>query len=120
MAQDDSLACYAKKVEKDDCKIDFALSAKALDCIIRGVTPIPGAFAYHNGRMLKINKARPVDGKGRPGEVIDLSDKGEGYITIACGEGALKVSVLIPEGKGKMTAGDFVRGRKISIHDILE
>ena len=118
--QDDSLACYAKKVEKDDCKIDFALSAKALDCIIRGVTPIPGAFAYHNGRMLKINKARPVDGKGRPGEVIDLSDKGEGYITIACGEGALKVSVLIPEGKGKMTAGDFVRGRKISIHDILE
>lgn len=118
--QDDSLACYAKKVEKDDCKIDFALSAKALDCIIRGVTPIPGAFAYHNGRMLKINKARPVDGKGSPGEVIDLSDKGEGYITIACGEGALKVSVLIPEGKGKMTAGDFVRGRKISIHDILE
>lgn len=118
--QDDSLASYAKKVEKEDCKVDFTLSAKKLDCIIRGVTPIPGAFAYHNGKMLKINKARPIDGKGTPGKVIDLSDKGEGYVTIACGEGALRITVLIPEGKGKMTAGDFVRGRKISLGDILE
>lgn len=117
--QDDSLACYAKKVEKEDCKIDFSLSATTLDCIIRGVTPIPGAFAYLNGKMLKINKARPVSGKGEPGKVIDLSDKGEGYVTVACGEGALKITVLIPEGKGKMTAGDFVRGRKINLGDVL-
>lgn len=118
--QDDSLACYAKKVEKEDCKIDFNMPAKQLDCIIRGVTPIPGAFAYLGGKMLKINKARPIEGKGKAGEVIDLNDKGEGYITVACGEGALRISVLIPEGKGKMTAGDFVRGRKIALHDVLE
>jgi len=120
IVQDDSLACYAKKVEKEDCKIDFTLPAKKLDCIIRGVTPIPGAFAYHNGKMLKVNKARPVEGEGECGRVIDLSDKGEGYVTVACGEGALKITALIPEGKGKMTAGDFVRGRKISLGDILE
>lgn len=118
--QDDSLACYAKKIEKEDCKIDFSMPAKKLDFIIRGVTPIPGAFAYHNGKMLKINKETPVSGKGQPGEVIDLSDKGEGYVTIACAEGALKVTQLIPEGKGRMSAGDFVRGRKISLGDILE
>lgn len=118
--QDDSLACYAKKVEKEDCKLDFTLDAKKLDFIIRGVTPIPGAFAYHNGKMLKINKATPVDGKGVPGEVIDLSDKGEGYVTIACGCGALRVTCLIPEGKGRMSAGDFARGRKIAVGDILE
>ena len=118
--QDDSLACYASKVEKEDCKVDFTLSAQNLDYIIRGVTPIPGAFCYHNGKMLKINKATPVDAKGTPGKVVDLSAKGEGYITVACGEGALKISVLIPEGKGKMTAGDFVRGRKIDLGDILE
>lgn len=118
--QDDSLACYAKKVEKEDCKIDFSLSAAKLDCIIRGVTPIPGAFAYLGGKMLKVNKATPVKGEGRPGEVIDLSDKGDGYITVACGEDALKITVLIPEGKGKMSAGAFVRGRKIALGDILE
>ena len=118
--QDDSLACYAKKVEKEDCKIDFTLPAKKLDCIIRGVTPIPGAFAYHNDKMLKINKATPIDAVGIPGCVIDLSEKGDGYVTIACGDGALKVTHLIPEGKGKMSAGDFVRGRKISLGDILK
>jgi methionyl-tRNA formyltransferase len=118
--QDDSLACYASKVEKEDCKLDFTLSAKKLDCIIRGVTPIPGAFAYLNGKMLKINKATVVEGKGTPGKVIDLCDKGEGYFTVACGEGALSVTVIIPEGKGKMTAGDFARGRKIALGDILE
>lgn len=118
--QDDSLACYASKVEKEDCKVNFTLPAKKLDCIIRGVTPIPGAFCYHKGKMLKINKATPIDQKGEVGRVIDLSDKGEGYITVACGEGALKITVLIPEGKGKMSAGDFVRGRKIALGDILE
>ncbi len=118
--QDDSLACYASKVEKEDCKVDFTLPAQTLDFIIRGVTPIPGAFAYLNGKMLKINKARPIDGKGRPGEVIDLSDKGDGHITVACGEGALFITVVIPEGKGKMSAGAFVRGRKIALGDILE
>ncbi len=118
--QDDSLACYAKKVEKEDCKVDFTLPAARLDCIIRGVTPIPGAFAYLNGKMLKINKATVVSGKGRPGEVIDLGDKGDGFVTVACGEGALKITLLIPEGKGKMSAGAFVRGRKIALGDILE
>ena len=118
--QDDSLATYAKKVEREDAKIDFSLSAKELDYKIRGVTPIPGAFAYHSGKMLKINRAEPISGKGRAGEVIETSGVGEGFITVACGEGALKVTVVIPEGKGKMTAGDFVRGRKISVGDILE
>lgn len=118
--QDDSLACYAKKVEKEDCKLDFTLSAKKLDFTIRGVTPIPGAFCYLGGKMLKINKAAPIEGRGTPGKVIDISDKGEGYVTVACGEGALRITALIPEGKGKMSAGDFVRGRKISLGDILE
>ena len=118
--QDDALATHAAKIEKEDCKIDFSRSAKVLDCAIRGVTPIPGAFAYLRGKMLKIYKATPVEGKGTPGEVIALDPKGTGSFTVACGEGALKISGVIPEGKGKMSAGDFIRGRKIDLGDILE
>ena len=75
--------------------------------------------------MNKIKKGDTVavlsgDDKGKTGEVIAVSDKGDGYIIVACGEGALKITSLIPEGKGRMTAGDFVRGRKIALHDILE
>ena len=117
--QDDSLATHAAKVEKADCKLDFTKSAKILDFQIRGVTPIPGAFAYLNGKMLKINRARPTEGKGKPGEVISLNSQGTGEILVACGEGALSITAVIPEGKGKMSAGDFIRGRKISLGDIL-
>ena len=117
--QNDTLATYAKKVEKSDAKIDFGLSAEKLDCIIRGVTPIPGAFAYLNGKMLKINKAAVVKGNGRAGEVIDIDGVGQGSFTVACGEGALKVTSVIPEGKGRMTSGDFIRGRKINKGDVL-
>ena len=118
--QDDALATHAAKIEKEDCKIDFSRSAKVLDCAIRGVTPIPGAFAYLKGKMLKIYKATPIEGKGTPGEVIALDPKGIGSFTVACGDGALKISGVIPEGKGKMSAGDFIRGRKIDLGDILE
>ena len=118
--QDDSLACYAEKIEKSDCKLDFTKSARELDFNIRGVTPIPGAFAYHNGKMLKICKALPINAKGEAGRVIDADATGEGYFTVACGEGALKVLSVIPEGKGKMSAGDLLRGRKLAVGDVLE
>ena len=117
--QDSSLASYAKKVEKEDCKIDFSRDARELDFMIRGVTPIPGAFAFHEGRMLKINKASPAPGVGDAGEVIATDGSGEGSITVACGKGALLIKAVIPEGKGKMSAGDFVRGRKIKVGDKL-
>ena len=117
--QDDTLATYAKKVEKEDCKVDFTLPAKKLDFIIRGVTPIPGAFCYHNGKMLKINKATPIEKNAECGKVVSLDDKGEGEITVGCGEGSLVITSVIPEGKGKMSAGDFIRGRKIAVGDIL-
>ena len=118
--QDDSLATYAKKIEKEDCKLDFTKSAKTLDFTIRGVTPIPGAFAYLGGKMLKINKARPIEYTGGAcGEVVALDDKGTGSFTVACGEGALVVTAVIPEGKGRMSAGDFIRGRKITLGDVL-
>ena len=117
--QSEEGATYAAKIEKEDARIDFSLPASVLDPIIRGVTPIPGAFCYQGTKMLKINKATPVSGKGEVGKIIAVDAKGEGSFTVACGEGALKVTVCIPEGKGKMSAGDMLRGRKIALGDIL-
>ncbi len=117
--QDHDGATYAAKIEKTDCKIDFNLPAERLDCIIRGVTPIPGAFAYLGGKTLKIYKAIPIDRSGKPGEVLEVSGIGTGYIIVACGKGALRIEGVIPEGKGRMSAGDFVRGRKIAKGDVL-
>ena len=119
--QNDEDATYAAKIEKSDAKIDFSKSARELDFMIRGVTPIPGAFAYLGGKMLKIVKAKPIAcKKGSVGEVVDADGVGQGSFTVACGEGALVVTAVIPEGKGKMSAGDFIRGRKIKTGDVLE
>ena len=117
--QDATLATYAKKVEKEDAKIDFNLDAKTVSQRIRGVTPIPGAFAYHDGKMLKIFRVSVSEGSGTPGEVLEVNGSGEGAVLVACKTGALLIKGVIPEGKGKMSAGDFVRGRKIKVGDIL-
>ena len=117
--QDDSLASYAKKIEKSEAKLELSLSAFQLDPIARGLTPIPGAYVMQNGKMLKLCELEAVSGSGNVGEVIALDDKGDGSFTVACGVGALKVFKVKPEGRGIMTAGDYVRGRKISKGDIL-
>ena len=120
MPQDSALATYAKKIEKDDARIDFTKDSRTIDCLIRGVTPIPGAYCYKDGKLLKITREQPTEGKGKPGEVIAIDAKGEGSFTVACGEGAIRVLSVILEGKGRMSAGDFVRGRRIAVGDILD
>ena len=120
--QDNSLATYAEKIEKEDCKIDFSLDARICQCRIRGVTPIPGAFCYQKGKMLKITECSVVDKSynASAGTVVEANGQGPGHVTVVCGNGAIKITKLKPEGKGVMTAGDYVRGRKIEVGEILE
>ena len=121
--QDGDKATYAAKIEKEDCKVDFSLDARTVSARIRGVTPIPGAFAYLGGKMIKITKVSIAseDGCGEPaGTVISLDSSLDGRITVACRNGAVNILKLKPEGKGAMTAGDFIRGRKIQIGDVFE
>ena len=119
--QDDSYATYAAKIEKEDCRIDFNLDSRAVSAKIRGVTPIPGAFAYLNGKMLKICRVKAVAyGGGNAGVVTDINGVGEGSFTVSCKTGSLIVTAVKPEGKGLMSAGDFIRGRKIEKGSMLE
>ncbi len=117
--QDDSLSTYAAKIEKEDCVTDFSKSAKEIHDLIRGLSPIPLAFAYLNGKMLKIkaSKIAKRDGShGKPGEVISVGTVG---IEVACKSGSLLITELIPEGKKAMSASAFVNGRGASVGDIL-
>lgn len=115
--QDDALATYAQKIEKEDCLLDFSRTAKEVHDRIRGLSPIPLSFTHtSDGRLLKILSSEPAEGSGRPGEVISLSG---GRITVACGEGAVALLSVLPEGKKKMSAADFINGRRISVGDIL-
>ena len=119
--QDDSRATYAAKIEKADCLLDFSLDASVLHNLIRGLSPIPLAFTHTpDGKLLKIAKSRLYDAektpKCLPGTVIEIGED----IKVACGRGILSLLTVLPEGKGRMSAADFVRGRKITVGDILK
>ena len=108
--QDGALSTYAAKITAEDQKIDWTKSAGEIDAKIRAYFPVPGAFCRTgNGKILKIWKAAPADGKGEAGRVISLDPP-----LVACGEGALELCTVQPEGKGKMTGKDAVNGRKIT------
>ena len=119
--QDNSAATYAAKIEKEDRLLDFSRDAEAVHNLIRGLSPIPLAFTHTpDGKLLKVPAARVArparDGSlAAPGTVLSL----EGGIEVACGRGSVLLTTVTPEGKSRMSAADYVRGRKLSLGDIL-
>ena len=118
--QDDSLSTYAAKIEKADCLIDFSKTAEAVHNQIRGLSPIPLSFTHTtDGKLLKVSRAEIASregAKGEAGTVIALDDG----IVVACKQGAIRLLNVLPEGKGRMSAADFIRGRKVALGDILK
>ncbi len=122
--QDDSKSNYAPKITADDYTVSFRESAEATSRRIRGLSPVPLCRTkMPDGKGLKLVMAAvseisvPTDAV--PGQVVALSDKGQGEIVVACESGAVSITEVRPEGKGSMKAADFVRGRKISLGDVL-
>jgi methionyl-tRNA formyltransferase len=99
---------YAKKIAKDEARIDWTKSATEIDCVIRGLAPSPGAFTEVGGERLKILYAEPVSGNGAPGEII------AGDLTIACGEGALRLLKVQRAGGKLMQAAELLKGFPLS------
>jgi len=117
--QEDSHSTYAAKIEKADCLLDFTRSATELFWQIRALSPAPLAFTYHNGEIFKIVQAKVEKEQGAfaaAGTVIALEN---GQITVACGRGTLSLLRVLPQGKGRMSAADYIRGRKIACGDVL-
>lgn len=121
VAQDNSLSTYAKKITKEDCLLDFNNDARTLHNLIRGLSPIPLAFTHTpDGKLLKVIEARVAKDDGKHGEdeigkVISL----DGGIEVACKQGSIRILRLLPEGKSRMSAEDFIRGRRIAVGDKL-
>jgi methionyl-tRNA formyltransferase len=101
-------ATYASKVEKAETRIDWARPAPEVHNHIRGLSPFPGAWfeLALNGVPVRIKALRSTlaTGSGLPGSILD------DQLTVACGEGAVRLSVVQREGKGAMDAATFLRG----------
>jgi len=97
-------ATYAKKISKDEARIDWSKSAAEIDCLIRGLSPWPGTWSEVKGERLKILFAEPTSGKGEPGMVIGDD------LTVSCGDGAVRLLKVQRAGSKAMAADELLKG----------
>ncbi|TYC86838.1 methionyl-tRNA formyltransferase [Novosphingobium sp. BW1] len=107
VTQPDDGVTYAKKIEKDEARIDFTQDAQAIERKVRAFMPAPGAFFEFDGERYKVHAADVVEDTGTPGTTLDDA------LTIACGAGALRVTRIQRAGKPAMATQDMLRGRAI-------
>jgi len=96
---------YAAKIAKSETAIDFTRPAAAVAAHINGLSPFPGAWFAADGARIKVLRAMADEGAGKPGAVLS----GE-VLRIACGQGAVRLVELQREGRGALSAADFLRG----------
>ena len=98
---------YAAKIEKADQLVTFRETAEQTHNRIRAMAPAPSAYSFLNGKRVKLHASHTGSGSGEPGEILSAGKDG---IEVACGEGSVLLTVLQPEGKGKMDAASFWNG----------
>jgi methionyl-tRNA formyltransferase len=101
---------YAAKIDKAEARIDWTRPAVEVDRQIRGLSPFPGAWCEVDGERVKMLRSRLANGDGAPGQVLH-------GLTIACGTGAIEVTLAQREGKKPMAPEDFLRG--FNLPDVL-
>ena len=95
--QDDGLATYAHKLNKDEARLDWTRPAVQLERLIRAFQPWPICHSTLNGEALKVHAAELGEGSGAPGTILAADKQG---LTVACGQGALRLTRLqLPGGK---------------------
>lgn len=97
---------YATKISKTEAKVDWSKPAVEVDRQIRGLSPFPGAWCTINGERIKLLRSRIAKGSGAAGQVL------EGF-RIACGDGAVEITLAQREGKRPVSAADFLNGLKM-------
>jgi methionyl-tRNA formyltransferase len=118
MAQDESLATYAVKIDRDATRIDWSRPAAEVARVIRAYDPRPGAFAMHGDLPVKLFGARATASlsQASPGTALVIDANGMG---VACGDGAIQVTSVQPSGKRRQTPADWANGRGIAIGERL-
>ena len=116
--QDDALASYAPRLKKGDGRINWNISATQVAAFIRGMTPWPAAFTFHNDRQLKILKAQPlaIATQAAPGSVVQSFP---GELRIATGDGVLSILEIQAAGGKVLPIDKFLRGHTISPGTLL-
>ena len=119
--QDHSKATHTSKILKEDCELDFSKDCDTVHNLIRGLSPIPLSFTHTpDGKLLKIVESEICERESVNEEIGKVISLENGKIRVLCANGSINILKVLPEGKGRMSAADFIRGRKINDGDILK
>ena len=110
-AQPTESVSYAHKIDKAEAPIDWRESATTIERRLRAFDPFPGATGVLGADTVKCWRGDVVPGQGVPGEVLGAGDDG---ITVACGEGALRLTELQRAGGKRQSAAQFLQGRPLA------
>lgn len=116
--QDDSRSTYAAKITKEECALDFSLPMLDIHNKVRGLSPVPLSYAFLGGKMIKIIKTKKTDKTtDLPAGTVVSAEKS---LLVACGDKrVIEILTLLPEGKKRMKAEDFLRGRGAKQGDVF-
>lgn len=107
---------YAHKIDKAEAPIDWRLPAVVIERRLRAFDPFPGGAAWLDGVALKCWRGDVVPGQGAPGEVLGADPAG---ITVACGEGALRITELQKPGARRLSAREFLLGHGVKAGQVF-
>lgn len=99
-------ACYAAKIDKAECKLDFNQKADVLCRKIRAFNPYPAMFFEYGGERFKVLEAHKVEKYAPAGTIIEDNNS----LLITCADGALNITQIQRQGKKLMTIGELLRG----------
>ncbi len=114
----------APKLSASDARVDWSLPASAVAARIRSVSPRPGALTQFRGQRLKVAapSVTPTDALAAdvvldvaPGRIMALEDG----LLVACGEGAVRIARLQPDGRRWVAASEFVNGQRVQVGEVL-
>ncbi len=106
-------ATYAHKIDKSETRLDWTLPAVVLERVVRAFAPAPGAWFDLGGERVKVLESELAQGGGAPGTVLDEC------LTVACGEGALRLATVQRAGKAPMDSQAFLRGHAAPAGTVL-
>lgn len=106
---------YATKISNSECLIDFNKPADKVHNHIRGLSSIPGAYTFINGKRLKVFKSHVIDrssGFKSPGEITFLDNR---TLRVQCNPGEISIDEVQLEGKKRNKIDEFLRGMSLGI-----
>jgi methionyl-tRNA formyltransferase len=114
--QEETLATYAPKIDRAATWVDWNAAAMAVSRVIRSLDPRPGAVTTLRGLEVKLfgAKCAPRNARATPGGLVAVD---EGGLTVACGDGAVKIAAVQPAGNRRLSPNEWIRGRGAAIGD---